>query len=106
MNITINVNINIMREECNKCTSQRQSLLDFMRRVNDLMRVLSAVAWISPASRALWAKFQLLYRQIEEALRIVEDYIQKLDFAMQQYGDVDRRLEEKVGTLKTDIFGV
>jgi uncharacterized protein YukE len=102
----IKVEINVMRQECQHCQTQRQQLQRIMQAIFSAMQILATVAWISPASKALWAKFQLLYKQIEEALRIVDDYISKLEFAMQQYRETDERATSRIDGLKTDIFGI
>ena len=106
MQITIRVDIQIMINECNKCRSQSSNLRNTMQRIDSIMRALAMAAWVSNAARTLLAKYTLLFRQIEEALRIVDDYIQQLEFAIDQYRRVDGNIDTRMGQLKTDVFGI
>jgi len=54
----------------------------------------------------LLQKFLKLYRQIEEAFRIVDEYIHDLEVVLDQYQKIEQRLSDKAESLKTDIFGV
>jgi len=63
------------------------------------------VAWVSPLSLILLRKFKGLYKTIEISIRIVEKYIFDLEEAIRLYIEAENRAKQRVGSLKTDVFG-
>jgi len=106
MNAVLKVDLRIVNSKLGSFRTKRQSLYSLMEALKKTMTALATIAWISPASRMLLQKFLKLYRQIEEAFRIVDEYIHDLEVVMEQYQQVEKRLSDKAESLKTDIFGV
>ena len=77
-----------------------------MARVREIMTALATVSWISPASAALQQKFLTFYKQLEEALKIVEEYIHDLEVVIEAYIKIEDRLTEVASGLRTDVFGI
>ena len=100
------VDLDVVDRKIQSFQSKLQTLKKVMETISNIMDALAAVAWVSPASAALLQKFRALYRQILEAIKIVEEYIHDLTVVRTQYGNIEKALEEKMGALRTDVFGV
>jgi len=106
MTAVLKVDLRIVNTKLGTFRTKRQSLYNLMESIKRIITALATVSWISPASRMLLQKFLQLYRQIEEAFRIVDEYIHDLEVVLQQYQQIEQRLSDKAEGLKTDIFGV
>ena len=106
MSVTLKVDVNIVIKKLDLFKVKKQVLKTTMERIKDIVNALSAVSWISPAARAFKKQFELLYKQVEEAFRIVDEYIHDLEVVIESYTKIEARLEESIGSLRTDIFGV
>ena len=102
----IKVDIRVVQSQCESCRGKKATLLSVMENIKKVMTALATISWISPASARLLQKFLQLYRQCEEAIRIVEEYIHDLEITAKLYTEADKRLTEKADSLKTDIFGI
>ena len=100
------VDLSVVDKSIQKFIGTLQNLKKFLQVIDGIMKVLSVASWISPASKALYAKYQLLKRQVEEAIRIVDEYLHDLMTLRTQYGNVEKALQDKIGALKTDVFGI
>jgi DNA repair ATPase RecN len=106
MTAVLKVDVGIAARKLDSFKGKRQTLIKVMQRIREVMIALATVSWISPSSAALLQKFLQFYKQIEEALRIVEEYIHDLEVVIEQYTKIEDRLKEKASALRTDIFGV
>ena len=106
MSAVLKVDLGIVRGKLDSFSGKRQTLMNVMQQIRTVMQALAAVSWISPAARALLQKFLQLYKQIEEAIRIVDEYIHDLGVVIEQYTAIEQRLQEKAQALPTDIFGI
>jgi len=80
--------------------------MTFMDNLDRTVNALATVAWTSPASAALLAKFATLLQTVRTSLRIVEKYISDLEEASRMFTDADSRVTDKVNSLKTEVFGI
>jgi len=106
MSAVLKVDVNIVIRNIDSFKAKRSTLIGVMNAIKTIMVGLASTSWISPASAALLQKFLQLYKQIEEAFRIVEEYIHDLEIVTEQYTKIEDRLQEKASALRTDIFGV
>ena len=100
------VDLGVIDKQIQSFMGKLDTLKQVMAAIDGFIKVLSAVSWISPASKLLLAKYQLLLKQIQEAIRIVDEYIHDLMVVRTQYGNVEKALEDKMSALRTDVFGV
>jgi len=105
-NAVIRVDLNVVTRKLASFRERRQQLGRIMEGLDNAMRLLQTAKWVSPASRMLWSKFSMLFRQCQEALRIVDEYIHDLDVVLRAYTEVESRLEGRAQGLQTDVFGV
>jgi len=75
-----------------------------MTNLERAVQAIAKVAWVSPASKALLAKLQLLLQTVQTSLRIVDKYISDLEEATRMFTQAEQRIEQKVNALKTDVF--
>ena len=106
MSKVLKVDVGIVTNKLNSFKDKLKNLQNYMQAIKVIIETLSKVSWISPSARAFLAQFQMLYKQIEEAIRIVQEYIHDLEIVIQQYTAIEQRLQDKAGSLRTDIFGV
>ena len=106
MAMQLKVDLRIVSSKLGAFRTKRQTLYNQMEHIKKIITALATIAWISPSSRMLLQKFLKLYRQIEEAFRIVDEYIHDLEVVLDQYQKIEQRLSDKAESLKTDIFGV
>ena len=106
MSAVLKVDLGIVNNKLGSFKNKRQTLSNVMNGIQTAINTLSLVSWISPAARAFKKQFEMLYKQVEEALRIVDEYIHDLETVIDQYTKIEDRLQQKVGALRTDIFGV
>ena len=104
--VRIVVDLSVVDKKIQSFLQKLNTLKKVMATIDRIIKVLAATSWISPASKALLAKYQLLKKQIDEAIRIVDEYIHDLMTVRTQYGNVEKLLNDKIGALKTDVFGV
>jgi len=106
MSAKLKVDLGLATRKLESFKSTRQKLSAIMQAVKAAMIALATVSWISPASAAILQKFLQFYRQLEEALKIVDEYIHDLQVVLDQYTAIEQRLQEKAKGLRTDVFGV
>lgn len=106
MSAVLKVDVNIVIKKLDSFKNKRQTLQNVMQRIREIMIALATVSWISPASARLLQKFLQMYKQIEEAIRIVDEYIHDLGVVIEQYTKIEDRLTETASALRTDVFGV
>ena len=106
MSAVLKVDVSIVIRKLDSFRGKRQTLMNVMQMIRAKMIALATVSWISPASAALLQKFLQFYKQLEEALRIVEEYIHDLEVVAEAYTKIEDRLKDKASGLRTDIFGV
>jgi len=103
---TLKVDVGVVARKLENFKAKRQALINLMSRIRETIVALASVSWLSPGSAALLQKFLRFYRQIEEALRIVDEYIHDMEVVIEQYTKVEGRLQELASGLRTDVFGV
>jgi len=107
MTVTIiKISIPEFRSKLEAFRNHRQRLIAFMNNLENAINVIAKVAWVSPASKALLAKFTMLLQTVRTSLRIVEKYISDLEEATRMFTDADSRVAQKIDTLKTEVFGI
>lgn len=106
MSAVLKVDLNIVNNKLGSFRNKRRTLQSVMENIRRTITALATISWISPAARMMLQKFLTLYRQIEEAIRIVDEYIHDMEVIIEQYSKVEKLLEDKSGALKTDIFGI
>jgi len=106
MSATLKVDTAIANSMLDSFRGKLNTLKNVMARVREIMTALATVSWISPGSAALLQKFLTFYKQLEEALKIVEEYIHDLEIVIEAYTKIEDRLTESAGSLRTDVFGV
>jgi len=102
------VDLDVVDRKIQSFITKLQTLKKVMDAVDTTIKVLTATSWVSPAAKALLTKFQILKRQLDEALRIVDEYIHDLMVVRTQYGAVEKRLQDLIGGLNdgATIFNV
>jgi len=106
MSAVLKVDLNIVKVKLDSFKGKKSSLMTLMQQIKTVMDTLAKVAWVSKAAAAFYMKFQMLYKQVEEALRIVDEYIHDLNIVIEQYTKIEVRLTEKAEALRTDVFGI
>lgn len=106
MNAVLTVDPSIVSAKLNSFQAKRVTLGSIMEAIKNAMTTLTTVSWLGPASRKLMDMFSKLYEQIEEAIRIVEEYIEDLQIAIELYNKNENAQQEKANALPTDIFGI
>jgi len=106
MVVSIKVSIPEFRSKLAAFRDHRQRLVKFIDNLERVINVISKVSWVSPASKALLVKFQTLLKTVRTALKIVEKYISDLENAIKMFSDAEARIEQKVNSLRTDVFGI
>jgi|GEM_PF-3377086 len=104
--MTLKVDLNALRIALDSFRSKRQALIRLMQQIKTHNEIIAKVSWISITARLYLKQFLLLYRQLEEALLIVDEYIYDLNFMIEHYTKVEERIINKVSSLRTDVFGV
>lgn len=104
--IRIVVEVRVLNDHLQRLQERLGQVRRFMEAVNNIMNVISTVAWVSPSSAALLAKYRLLFRQIEEAMRIVEEYIQNITSVRDRFLGVEQQVQNRIEGLRTDVFGI
>ena len=99
------VSIPLLRIKVAHFKEHLRTLERFLGNLDRAITAISRVAWVSPLSQILLGKFKLLYRTIEISLRIVEKYIVDLEEAIRLFTEAELRAKQRVGSLKTDVFG-
>jgi hypothetical protein len=99
------VSIPELRRKVAQFKEHQRELEKFLRDLNRAISLVSTVAWVSPLSLILLKKFKRLYKTVETSLRIVEKYIFDLEEAIRLYIEAENRAKQRVGSLKTDVFG-
>ena len=99
------ISIPALRRKVVQFKEHLRELEKFLRDLDRAISLISTVAWVSPLSLILLRKFKLLYKTIEISLRIVEKYIFDLEEAIRLYIEAENRAKQRVGSLKTDVFG-
>ena len=100
------VDLDVIDRKIQSFEGKLSSLRRLMEGIELAMRILSTVSWVSPASWGIYQAFRLLYNQILEAIRIVEEYIHDLSVVRQQYGEIETVITDRVRALPTDVFGI
>jgi len=100
------VDLNVVDKKIQSFIGKLQTLKKVMNAIDMTIKALSTVSWVSPASKALLAKYNLLLKQIQEAIRIVDEYIHDLMVVRTSYGNIEKALQDRVSGLRTDVFGV
>ena len=108
MNATIKVSIPEFRSKLAAFKDHRQRLVNFITKLEQAIKAISQVAWVSPASKALLVKYQQLLTTVRTALRIVEKYISDLEDATKLFTEADARVMDNINALTdgSDIFKV
>ena len=102
----IKISIAEFNSKLSAFNDHRQRLVKFLDNLERVMNALATVSWVSPASKALLVKFRALAQTIRTALKIVEKYISDLETAIKVFSAAEQRMEQKVNSLKTDVFGI
>ena len=106
MDAVIKVDARVVNSKLNSFRTKRQTLLTVMEAMNKKTLNVATVSWVSPASQVFLNKFMELYKQIEEAISIVDEYIHDLEMVIEQYTNIESVLERKSEGLRIDIFSV
>ena len=101
----ITVDLDVLDREIQYYLQSYQALKHIFTDIESIMKILSVV-WKSPAAEYLQSKCRLLSGQNQEALLIVEEYIHDLITARKQYGNVEKAIQDKLSSLRTDVFGI
>jgi len=102
----LKVDINVATAKLNTFMSISVQLGNVMVTLKGTIDMLAMVAWVSPAALALKKKFDLLYKQCEEALKKAKKYVEDLQVMIESYTSVENKLEETAKSLKTEVFNI
>lgn len=103
----ITIDIVVCNQRLAELENQAAQMSQFIELIETLLQITLKVSWVSPAAKALVAKFTVLLISIRLALRIIERYIADLRLVIEQTMAAEGRIESGiVGRLRTDgIFG-
>ena len=87
-------------------TNKINRLRKVLARLDEIISALSKVSWISKGARAFLAKFQLIRRQVEEAIKIVDKYIHDLTTLRNAFFNIENAITERANALKDNVFGI
>ena len=105
MNAALKVDAQIVLSKSGDMKNIRSSLSNIMEQIKEKMRTLTNT-WESDASTAFQTQFNKIHKDIEEMLRIVDQYTRDLDEVAQNYITTEQRVAQATSALPGDVFGV
>ena len=103
MQAALKVDADVVLNKSSEMKAIRSSLSNTMQQIEEKIRSL-ANTWESEASTTYQAQFAKIHKDIEEMLRIVDEYSRDLDEIAQNYKTAEQRIEQASAALPIDVL--
>ena len=104
MSAELRVDAQVVQSKSGDMKSIRTRLSNIMQDMKAKFQSLNT-SWDSDASATYQSQFTKIHKDIEEMLKIVDEYTQDLDEVAQKYIEVERSVSEESSALPADVFG-
>jgi hypothetical protein len=104
----ITVDIEEFRRRLAAFRDHKAKLLRFLDNLERTITAIGTISWVSPASKILLGKLQILVTTVRTALRIVDKYISDLEEATRLFTAADVKISDRMQSLNAgeNIFGI
>ena len=105
MQAVLKVDAQQVLSKSNEMKNTRGILSNIMEQIKDRMNSIKNF-WESEAATTYLTQFTKIHKDIEEMLRIVDEYTKDLDEVAQGYITAEQRVAQASSALPGDVFGV
>jgi len=106
MSATLVVDPQVMKTKSDEMKGYRSSLTTTMDDLKSKVSSLATEIWESDSSTAFQKQFTQLHNDLEEVLKIVDEYTADLDEIADRYITTEQKLAEAANALPGDVFNI